>query len=73
MSRRQFTADHAKATSDLLIRRLLRVPPPPLETAPAPPGALRIATYNVHKCVGTDKRFDPDRSAAVIRELEAVF
>jgi endonuclease/exonuclease/phosphatase family metal-dependent hydrolase len=29
------------------------------------------ASYNVHKCVGMDKRFDPDRTAAVIRETGA--
>ena len=30
-----------------------------------------IASYNVHKCVGMDKRFDPDRVAAVIAEIDA--
>jgi endonuclease/exonuclease/phosphatase family metal-dependent hydrolase len=35
------------------------------------PSALRIATYNVHACVGTDGRHDPDRVAAVIAELDA--
>lgn len=30
-----------------------------------------IASYNVHKCVGMDKRFDPDRTAAVIGEIGA--
>ena len=38
------------------------------------PGAgarLRVATYNVHACVGTDGRHDPDRVAAVIGELDA--
>jgi endonuclease/exonuclease/phosphatase family metal-dependent hydrolase len=30
-----------------------------------------IASYNVHKCVGTDGRFDPDRVAAVVQELDA--
>lgn len=29
------------------------------------------ATYNVHKCVGTDGRFDPGRIAAVIAEIDA--
>jgi endonuclease/exonuclease/phosphatase family metal-dependent hydrolase len=29
------------------------------------------ATYNVHKCVGIDRRRDPGRVAAVIRELHA--
>lgn len=32
---------------------------------------LRVATYNVHACVGTDGRHDPDRVATVIGELEA--
>ena len=30
-----------------------------------------IASYNVHKCVGTDGRFDPGRVAAVVQELNA--
>jgi endonuclease/exonuclease/phosphatase family metal-dependent hydrolase len=30
-----------------------------------------IASYNVHKCVGTDGKFDPVRTAAVIAELDA--
>lgn len=34
-------------------------------------GVLRIASYNVHRCIGTDGRHDPDRVAAVIRELDA--
>lgn len=33
--------------------------------------ATTIASYNVHKCVGIDGRFDPDRTIAVIRELDA--
>lgn len=32
---------------------------------------LRVASYNVHRCIGTDGRHDPDRVAAVIRELAA--
>lgn len=32
---------------------------------------LWIATYNVHKCRGMDRRTDPERIAAVIRELDA--
>ncbi|HJU44762.1 MAG TPA: endonuclease/exonuclease/phosphatase family protein [Vicinamibacterales bacterium] len=35
------------------------------------PRALRVATYNVHACVGADGRHDPDRVASVIAELEA--
>lgn len=32
---------------------------------------FRIATYNVHKCVGLDRRCDPERIATVIKELNA--
>ena len=37
----------------------------------APPGSLVAASYNVHRCIGADKRFDPGRVAAVIEELNA--
>jgi endonuclease/exonuclease/phosphatase family metal-dependent hydrolase len=37
----------------------------------ASPARLRIATYNVHACVGRDGRHDPDRVASVIAELNA--
>ena len=30
-----------------------------------------FASYNIHKCVGTDRRFDPDRIEAVIEEIGA--
>jgi endonuclease/exonuclease/phosphatase family metal-dependent hydrolase len=33
--------------------------------------ALRVATYNVHGCVGLDGKLDADRVGAVIRELDA--
>lgn len=32
---------------------------------------LRVATWNIHACVGTDGRFEPGRTARVLRELEA--
>jgi endonuclease/exonuclease/phosphatase family metal-dependent hydrolase len=32
---------------------------------------LRVATYNVHECVGRDGRHDPERVARVIDELDA--
>jgi endonuclease/exonuclease/phosphatase family metal-dependent hydrolase len=39
---------------------------------PAPEaGELLIASWNLHKCVGTDGRFDPHRSVSVIAELGA--
>jgi len=34
-----------------------------------PRGETLFASYNIHKCVGTDGRFDPDRIAAVIAEI----
>lgn len=37
-------------------------------TSPPP---LRVATYNVHACVGRDGRHDPERVATVIGELNA--
>jgi endonuclease/exonuclease/phosphatase family metal-dependent hydrolase len=33
--------------------------------------ALRVATYNIHACVGVDRRYDPARVAAVLREIDA--
>lgn len=32
---------------------------------------LRMATYNVHSCIGTDRRHDPERIARVVAELDA--
>lgn len=32
---------------------------------------LLFASYNIHKCVGSDRRFDPARIAAVIAEIGA--
>lgn len=32
---------------------------------------LVVASYNIHKCVGTDGRFEPGRIATVIAELDA--
>jgi endonuclease/exonuclease/phosphatase family metal-dependent hydrolase len=32
---------------------------------------LSVATYNIHRCVGTDRRHLPERTATVIRELNA--
>src|SRR5690606_7371943 len=38
-----------------------------------PPGAVRlvVATYNIHRCVGTDGRLDESRVERVLRELDA--
>ena len=32
---------------------------------------FRIATYNIHKCVGIDRRYSPERIADVLRETDA--
>lgn len=32
---------------------------------------IRVATYNIHKCVGIDRRYSPERIADVLRELDA--
>ncbi|WP_438970391.1 endonuclease/exonuclease/phosphatase family protein [Methylophaga sp.] len=32
---------------------------------------LKLASYNIHACIGTDGHFDPFRIAAVINELDA--
>ena len=33
--------------------------------------AIRVVTYNIHGCVGLDRRCDPARTAAVLREIDA--
>jgi endonuclease/exonuclease/phosphatase family metal-dependent hydrolase len=35
------------------------------------PGDTVIASYNVHKCIGVDKKFDPERTQRVIAEIDA--
>jgi len=32
---------------------------------------LKVATYNIHGCVGVDRRYDPARIAAVLHEIDA--
>jgi endonuclease/exonuclease/phosphatase family metal-dependent hydrolase len=32
---------------------------------------LKVATYNIRKCIGTDRRRDPARVLSVLRELDA--
>lgn len=33
--------------------------------------SVRVVTYNIHACVGVDRRCDPARIAAVLREIDA--
>lgn len=35
----------------------------------APDSPVKIVTYNIHTCVGVDRRYDPARTAAVLREI----
>lgn len=35
------------------------------------PGIFRIASYNIHKAVGTDRRRSPERILAVLAEIDA--
>lgn len=56
----------------LAVNRLLRRRRRPAGAAFAverPDHHLRVATWNVHKCIGTDGKFDPSRTAEVIREI----
>ena len=32
---------------------------------------MKVATYNIHACIGNDGRFDPDRTVRVMRQLNA--
>lgn len=32
---------------------------------------IRIVTYNIHTCVGVDRRYDPARIVAVLRQIDA--
>ncbi len=43
-------------------------------TDPTPPSQqvdVRIATYNIHRCRGIDRRTSPARIAEVLREIDA--
>lgn len=42
----------------------------PHEVAAATPGRLTVASYNLHSCVGLDRKCSPSRIAAVLHELD---
>ena len=44
-------------------------PPVPVRDRSLP--SVSVASYNIHKCVGTDGLFDPRRIEAVLLELNA--
>jgi endonuclease/exonuclease/phosphatase family metal-dependent hydrolase len=33
--------------------------------------SVRVVTYNIHTCVGVDRRYDPGRISSVLREIDA--
>jgi len=45
----------------------------PVRTAGATPsgGSMTLASYNIHRCIGSDGRYDPSRVRDVLRELDA--
>jgi endonuclease/exonuclease/phosphatase family metal-dependent hydrolase len=34
-------------------------------------GSIKLVTYNIHACIGVDRRYDPARIAAVLRGIDA--
>jgi endonuclease/exonuclease/phosphatase family metal-dependent hydrolase len=32
---------------------------------------IKVATYNIHKCVGIDRKYSPERIVGVLREMDA--
>src|SRR5437660_8046648 len=42
-----------------------------LAPIPEEASSVRVVTYNIHTCVGVDRRYDPGRIAAVLREIDA--
>ena len=61
---RSLSANHSGAPA------VLSALPPP-QKPDTPQGLMpRIVTYNVHRCVGSDRRLDVGRVAQVLAELE---
>ena len=58
----------AERTKRVMGRAIKRRAPRSSET---PGREVVVATYNIHACVGVDRRYDPVRIAAVLRELDA--
>jgi endonuclease/exonuclease/phosphatase family metal-dependent hydrolase len=52
------------------MRRPARAPDDPAPAGAGGRRAVRIASYNIHRCLGSDGRRDPERVAQVLRELE---
>ena len=64
-------AAHRAAAPAVLADGVAAAPARGVRLMAPPVDRLRVATYNVHACVGIDGRYDPDRVAAVVSELDA--
>ena len=60
-------ADTALPGLDPVVDRIADMTPVPSHVA----GAVSVATYNIHRCIGLDRIRDPARIATVIGELGA--
>ncbi len=69
--RRSGLPDQVRRTWRLLEGAIARKAEAPRPRAEGPVGGLVVASYNIHKCIGMDKRFDPARIVDVIAELGA--
>ena len=58
-------------TSPLTAPRQNSQPTPPAPAAGATGHRLRVATYNIHSCVGLDRRCDPARVTDTLLEIDA--
>jgi endonuclease/exonuclease/phosphatase family metal-dependent hydrolase len=61
------TGSPPKTSSSTTTTPLARRPDPPLGVG----GAATLATYNIHRAIGRDGEFDPERVAAVLDEIGA--
>ncbi len=72
LRRKDRTAKASEAKAPSRIPALLRGVKPDVALSFMPDGGdTLIASYNVHKGIGLDRRFDPARTIAVIREMSA--
>jgi len=73
LANRRHTRFHDEVGGALRLLRHAIIHRAPARPAPprAPGAGLIAASYNVHRCIGLDNRFDPGRVAAVIEELDA--
>ena len=66
----RFSPGFPTTVLEQLRMRRQRAGQPPMTDNMGQPG-VSVASYNVHKCVGTDGRFDPERTFRVIHEIDA--